>query len=291
MRVFAAVLMIGGAAAPGWAAPTKVEICHLVGSGGVIPITVAAAARPAHLAHGDYLPLAFYADADGDGFGDPDASTTACVAPEGMVGNDDDCDDGASFVNPDATDACGDSVDEDCSGDDALCSTEKDGWTVTAGRVEPGPTAGTLVGTFAFAKLSGSAETRGGGGCLLADQFSDAPFWSTFVCTSDADCAAKPRPAGGAVYCASPDGSGEQRRCWTRPSNNCSRDPARYPGEFVIPPPGGAPIAADAGQTPPRPVRWMVIGCLAFESDPMGCAKPGLHVYSFGPVYTWRPAP
>lgn len=35
----------------------------------------------------------WFADEDGDGWGDPEVSTTACVQPEGMVANDEDCDD------------------------------------------------------------------------------------------------------------------------------------------------------------------------------------------------------
>lgn len=64
-----------------------------------------------------------YADVDGDGFGDADAGLNGCLAPDEFVSNGDDCNDGDAGVNPDATDVCGDGVDQDCSGDDAACDT------------------------------------------------------------------------------------------------------------------------------------------------------------------------
>ena len=62
-------------------------------------------------------PIAWYADTDGDGFGDPDASVQACEAPEGHVADGTDCDDGDPAVNPDAAEVCDpDQTDEDCDG-------------------------------------------------------------------------------------------------------------------------------------------------------------------------------
>ncbi len=45
----------------------------------------------------------WYADADGDGAGDPDVSVRACEAPEDHVGNDDDCDDADASVQAEST--------------------------------------------------------------------------------------------------------------------------------------------------------------------------------------------
>ncbi len=58
---------------------------------------------------------AWYADLDGDGYGDAATETVACEAPSGTVGDDSDCDDGAADVNPAATEIC-DSIDNDCNG-------------------------------------------------------------------------------------------------------------------------------------------------------------------------------
>jgi len=69
---------------------------------------------------------AWYADDDGDGYGDPGRSTLACSAPSGTVSNGDDCDDTDAAVNPGADEICDAAdVDEDCDGlaDDADAST------------------------------------------------------------------------------------------------------------------------------------------------------------------------
>jgi hypothetical protein len=55
----------------------------------------------------------WYADADGDGFGDAAVSVDACEAPEGHVGDDTDCDDADADVHPDADEVCN-GVDDDC---------------------------------------------------------------------------------------------------------------------------------------------------------------------------------
>ena len=43
----------------------------------------------------------WWADADGDGYGDPDAAAQACELPSGHVDNADDCDDADAETNPD----------------------------------------------------------------------------------------------------------------------------------------------------------------------------------------------
>jgi len=62
---------------------------------------------------------AWFADSDGDGWGDIDTSVTACSAPSGFVANDEDCLDTDATVSPDGVEVCGDGLDNDCNdGDD-----------------------------------------------------------------------------------------------------------------------------------------------------------------------------
>ncbi len=60
-------------------------------------------------------PLEWWADADGDGFGDAGQPQTACAAPDGYANNDDDCDDTRSDVSPAGAEVC-DGHDNDCDG-------------------------------------------------------------------------------------------------------------------------------------------------------------------------------
>jgi hypothetical protein len=58
----------------------------------------------------------WYADADGDGYGDAAVSVTTCLAASGWVADDTDCDDTDASVYPGADEYCN-GVDDDCDGD------------------------------------------------------------------------------------------------------------------------------------------------------------------------------
>ncbi len=59
--------------------------------------------------------LTFYADTDGDGFGDLGHDTLACSLPPGFVTDTTDCDDTDAAIHPGATEIC-DDIDNDCDG-------------------------------------------------------------------------------------------------------------------------------------------------------------------------------
>ncbi len=55
----------------------------------------------------------WYADTDGDGFGNPLDSQESCAQPPGFIQVADDCDDTSVLINPDGTEVCN-GVDDDC---------------------------------------------------------------------------------------------------------------------------------------------------------------------------------
>ena len=59
--------------------------------------------------------LTGYTDADGDGWGDPDAPVSGCELPSGAVSNSDDCDDSRDDISPDGVEVC-DGEDNNCDG-------------------------------------------------------------------------------------------------------------------------------------------------------------------------------
>lgn len=61
------------------------------------------------------VPVTLHRDADGDGRGDPDVTTTACPGLAGHVENADDCDDACAVCWEGATETC-DESDNDCDG-------------------------------------------------------------------------------------------------------------------------------------------------------------------------------
>ncbi|HCI57517.1 MAG TPA: hypothetical protein DFH96_01950 [Bacteroidetes bacterium] len=58
----------------------------------------------------------YYADADGDGFGNPLVDSSACAPPIGYVLNNTDCNDANNAIYPGATEVCGNGIDDDCDG-------------------------------------------------------------------------------------------------------------------------------------------------------------------------------
>jgi len=78
--------------------------------------------------------VAFYRDADGDGYGNSSGPTLqSCSAPAGYVSNNDDCDDGNAAIHPGVPEIC-DGKDNNCDGlVDEGFDTDGDGYTVCEG--------------------------------------------------------------------------------------------------------------------------------------------------------------
>ena len=71
----------------------------------------------------------WYADMDGDGYGDSNSSVLACEQPSRFVANVGDCDDASTAFHPDAVeDDCTDPTDYNCDGSVAYEDADGDGW-------------------------------------------------------------------------------------------------------------------------------------------------------------------
>jgi hypothetical protein len=65
--------------------------------------------------------LTWYADFDGDSFGDDAQTRVSCVEPPFYDATGGDCDDTDEFAYPGAPETCNDGIDQDCDGSDASC--------------------------------------------------------------------------------------------------------------------------------------------------------------------------
>ena len=157
----------------------------------------------------------WFADADGDGYGDPDQSSDACAQPDGFVADDTDCDDARPDVHPGAVDTC-DDVDQDCDGlqpdppewyvdgdGDGVGGTE----TVSACEVPEGASAvGGDCDDEDAAVYPGAMEqcsTAWDDNCDGAtDDGADAPVWY-----ADADEDGYGDDAATSLSCTQPDGA------------------------------------------------------------------------------------
>ncbi len=104
----------------------------------------------------------YYADADADGYGDPESIFDDCALPAGYSANRADCDDADATVSPAATEICADGLDNDCDGGSNGCGV--------TGDVDLSAADATLLGGGSL-DLFGSAVA--GLGDINADGYAD----------------------------------------------------------------------------------------------------------------------
>ena len=165
--------------------------------------------------------LTWYADSDGDSFGDVDLATPACEAPEGYVPDATDCDDSRADVSPVGTELC-DSLDDDCDGEiDEAAAVDASTWFMDSDAdgfgdaLAPTPSCDQPEGFVADATdcddadpftNPGSPELCGGGDedCDAAIDESTATDAATWYADADGDGYGD--PASSAAACAQPGG-------------------------------------------------------------------------------------
>jgi hypothetical protein len=151
--------------------------------------------------------LTFYADADGDGYGDASQPTQSCTQPPGYSANGDDCNDDEPSARPGGLEVC-DGLDNDCDGtvdDNPLDGStwypdgDGDGYGDPAGGVSSctAPSGYTADGTdcddtsAALSPLDGDADGASscGGDCDDGDATLNLQdFDSDGYSTCDGDC-------------------------------------------------------------------------------------------------------
>ena len=175
--------------------------------------------------------LAWYADVDGDGAGDPAARVDACDAPSGTVADDGDCDDSDPTILPGATETC-DEVDQDCDGLVDEGATDATTWYVDAdsdGYGESTTTTDACEAPTGYVALDGD--------CDDADATINPGATETWYDGVDSDC------DGGSDCDADGDGF-DAEACG---GDDCDDgDPTTFPGSGTWSVPGDFATIQDA---------------------------------------------
>ncbi len=156
----------------------------------------------------------WYADGDGDSYGDAAATRVNCVQPSGHVALPGDCNDGDGAVNPGAAEQC-DAVDGDCDGDpangvlgDAPFCAATDCVAIAAERTQDGAYFVDPDGAGGTAPYSVhcNLSVAGGGWQLIASRSSDAgALFVNAVCLDPATSCSGTIPAPQRLAGAAPD--------------------------------------------------------------------------------------
>ncbi|MEC9389251.1 MAG: putative metal-binding motif-containing protein [Myxococcota bacterium] len=111
----------------------------------------------------DAIPLTYFRDVDGDGYGIDGDTVETCGAPAGYVIDAGDCDDADDAVSPGATEYC-DEFDSDCDGYEApSCYGAVDYEFTTCGAVgAEGPTADQCIEEYSDTDMAGMVTTLEG---------------------------------------------------------------------------------------------------------------------------------
>ena len=124
----------------------------------------------------------WYADTDGDGYGDDATATTACDAPSRYASVGGDCDEADAARNPGETEICND-VDDDCDGDVDGTAVDMDTWYADADDDGYGDPS-----VYVAACDAPVASIRNSRDCDDGDATSRPYAWEDTADGSDHDC-------------------------------------------------------------------------------------------------------
>lgn len=113
--------------------------------------------------------LTWYADSDGDGYGNLSSVIEACEKPANASADGTDCDDAQATVNPAQSEVCGDTYDNNCDGTATPCGTAGTVYLTEATATLTGETAGDQAGQSV--KIAGDINNDG-----FADLIIGAPY-------------------------------------------------------------------------------------------------------------------
>ncbi len=175
----------------------------------------------------------WYADTDGDTYGDPAAPIIACNAPSSTVANDQDCDDTDSIVHPGAAEVC-DGIDNDCDGQvDPASSTDAATWYPDAdGDGYGDPAASLQACTQPAAYLASATDCNDqnvaihpGAGCDYVTTFYSPGSSSVYVASETGASVSFSDCGGNAAVAVSAGGVSAAQAVSTRTCTLRSADP------------------------------------------------------------------
>jgi large repetitive protein len=156
----------------------------------------------------------WYLDSDGDGYG-ASSNTTACSQPGGYAAGTSDCDDGDSGINPGASEVCGNTTDENCSGSYTDGCSSSYHYCGGPGAFNPGQSSGCSMGSERLVhRIRASPGCNDGESGHYTVSFSDGSSES-FSAGCGTEVEITPRSVSSMTIRMNSGGGGDSHISWT----------------------------------------------------------------------------